>query len=89
MVLVIFLYIKVDAAIALIGIAIDKNLFHQFFLFDDMTRSLWLNRWWQHIQLLHRLMVAIGIMLCNLHGLKLFQSRLLLYLVVSLIGIVL
>ena len=87
--LVIFLYIKVDRTIALVGKPIVQYLLNQLLLFDDMTCCMWLNTWWQNIQSLHSRMIAIGIELSYLHWLKLLQTRLLLYLIISLISIVL
>ena len=87
--LVVFLDIKVDAAVRLVGKTVIDNLFHQLLLLDDMARSMGLNRRWQHIQCLHGLMVAVGVVLGNLHRLQLFQSGFLLNLVVTLVGIML
>ena len=54
-----------------------------------MPCGMRLNRRWQHIECLHRVVVAVGIILRYLHWLQLFKASLLLYLVVTLIGIVL
>ena len=50
---------------------------------------MWLDRGAQHVQCIHILMVAIGVVLRNLHGLQLFQTSLLGYLVLALVSIML
>ena len=85
--LVVFLDVKIDAAIAFVGKTVVHDLLHQFFLLDDMSCGMWLDAWRQHVQSLHGLMVAVGIILRNLHGLKLFQSSFLGNFVLALIGI--
>ena len=89
MVFVILLYIEIDRAIALVGITVVENLLHQLLLLDDMTRGMRLNAWRKYIECLHRIVIAVGVVLGYLHWLQLLQSCLLLYLVVALIGIVL
>ena len=54
-----------------------------------MTGGMGLDRRRKDIQGLHRLMIAVGIILCHLHRLQLLQTGLLLNLVVALIGIML
>ena len=54
-----------------------------------MARGMGFNAWGQHIQGLHSLVIAVGVILGYLHRLQLFQACLLLNLVVTLIGIML
>ena len=54
-----------------------------------MTGSMRLDTWREHIECLHGIVIAVGVVLCNLHRLQLFQASLLLYLVIALISIVL
>ena len=86
--LVIRLDIKVDRAIRLISKAVVHNLLHQLLLFDDVTCGMRLYRGTQTAQRIHSLMVSVGVVLCNLHRLQLFQTSLLGYLVLTLVGIV-
>ena len=87
--LVILLYIEVNRAVAHVCKAVVKNLLHQLLLLYDMSCSMWFYRWGQHVECLHRLMIAVGVILCYLHWFQLFQTGLLFYLVVALICIVL
>ena len=87
--LVILFDVKVDTAVALIGKPVVQNLLHQLLLLDDMPCGMWLDARWQHIERLHGLMVAVGVILCDFHGLKLFQTGFLGNLVLALIGIML
>ena len=80
--------IKVNAAVAFVGISVFQNFLYQFLLFNDMPRGVWFYRWWQYVQLFHGLMVAVGIVLSYLHRLQLFKTSLLFYFVIALIGIV-
>ena len=87
--LVVFLDIEIDRAIALISKTVVENLLHQLLLLDDMSRGMRLDAGGQYVERLHRLMVAVGVILCDLHRLQLLQSCLLLDLVIPLVGIVL
>ena len=87
--LIISLDIEINRTVALVGKAIIQNLLHQLLLFDDMSCGMWLDAWRQHAQSVHRLMVAVGVVLCHLHGFQLLQTGLLGYLVLTLVGIVL
>ena len=58
-------------------------------MFDDVPRSVRFDRGAQYIQRIHILMVAVGIVLGNLHRLQLFQACLLGNLVLALVSIVL
>ena len=89
MVFVVFLDIEIYTAIALIGISVVQDLLYQLLLLYDMTCGMRLYAWWQHVESIHSLMIAVSIILCYLHRLKLLKACLLLYLVVALISIVL
>ena len=86
--LVVGLDIEIDGAIRFVGKTIVQNLLYQLLLLDDMTCSMRFDRRAQHVQRIHILMVAVGIVLGNLHRLQLFQTSLLGYLVLTLVGIV-
>ena len=87
--LVIGFNIEIDTAVTLISKTVVKDLLHQLLLFDDMSCGMRLDAWRQHIECLHGLMVAVGVILCDLHRLQLLQSCLLGNLVLTLIGIML
>ena len=87
--LVVGLDIEVHRAVRLVGEAVVHDLLHQLLLLDDVARGMRLDRRGQHVKRLHGLMVAVGVVLGNLHGLELLQACLLLDLVVALVGIVL
>ena len=89
MILVVFLYVEIHRTVALVGITICHNLFHKFFLLDDMSCGMGLDAWGKHIERLHGMMIAIGVILCYLHRFELFEASFLLYLVVTLVGIML
>ena len=89
MVFVVFLDIEIYTAIALIGISVVQDLLYQLLLLYDMTCGMRLYAWWQHVESIHSLMIAVSIILCYLHRFELLKACLLLYLVVALISIVL
>ncbi len=89
MVFVVLLYVEIHRAVALVGIAVVENLLHQFLLLHDVTCGMRLNAWRQHVECLHRLVIAVGIVLRYLHRLQLLQTCLLCNLVVAVISIVL
>ena len=86
---VVSLDIEINRTIALVGKSVVQNLLHQLLLLDDMTCSMWLNRGAQHVQRIHILMVAVGVVLGNLHGFQLLQTGFLGNLVLALVGIML
>ena len=88
-VLVVFLHIEIDGAVGLIGIASIKNLTHEGLLLDDVARGMGLNAGGQTAEGRHGFVETVGVVLGNLHGLQLFEFRLLGNLVLALIGIVL
>ena len=87
--LVILLYVEVHRAVALVGEAVVHYLPHQFLLLDDVPRGVRLYRGRQHVERVHRLVVAVRVVLRDLHRLELLEPCLLLYLVVALVGVVL
>ncbi len=89
MVFVVFLNVEIHRPVAHVGVAVVENLLHQLLLLDDVARGMRLNRWRQHVEQLHGLVVAVGVVLRYLHRLKLFEARLFLYFVVALISVML
>ena len=87
--LIISLDIEIDRAVALVGKAVVEDLLHQLLLLDDMACGVGLDRGAQHVERIHILMVAVGVVLGYLHRLELLQAGLLGYLVLTLVGIVL
>ena len=87
--LVIRLNVEIDRTVRLVGKAVVENLLHQLLLLDDVARGMRLYRGAQHVQRVHILMVAVGVVLRYLHRLQLFQTCLLGYLVLALVGVVL
>ena len=89
MVVVVFLYVEVDRTVALIGISVAQYLFYQLLLLDDMSGGMRLYRRRQDVERPHGVVIAVGVILCNLHGLELFELSLFLYFVISLVSIML
>ena len=89
MVFVVFRRVEVYASVALVGVAVVDYLLYQLLLLYDMARGVRLNAGRQHVEGGHGVMVAVGVILRNLHRLELFQAGLLLYLVLALVGVVL
>ena len=87
--LVVLLDIEIHAAVALVGEAVVEDFLDKLLLFDNMSGGMWLDAGRQHIEGLHGLVVAVGIILCYLHGLELFEPCFLGYLVIAVVGIVL
>ena len=88
-VLVVLLDVEVDAAVALVGIAVVEDLADELLLLDDVARGVRLDAWRQTSQGVHRLVEAVGVVLRHLHRLELLESCLLGNLVLALVGIVL
>ena len=89
MVLVVFFYVEVHAAVAHVGISVVQYLAYKLFLLNDMSCGMRFYAWRQHVESLHGLMISVGVVLCNFHRLELFQPCLLGYLVIALVGIML
>src|SRR5574344_722564 len=89
MIFIIFRYIEIYATVTLISITIGKDFLYQLFLLNNMTSSMRFDRRRKHVKSLHRFMIAIRIILSNLHWFKLFKTSFLLNLVVALISIML
>ena len=85
---VVLLDIEVDRAVRLIGVTRLQYALDECYLLDDMPRGMRLDRGRQHAQLAHSVVVALGVVVCDLHRFELLQTRLLGYLVLALIGIV-
>ena len=65
-----------------------EYLLHQSYLLYDMSGGMRLNAWWQHVQSIHSLVVAVSVILCHLHRFQFFQACFLGYLVLPFICIV-
>ena len=87
--IVVFLDIEIDGAVALIREPVVKDFLNQLLLLYDMAGGVRLNAWRQHVEGAHRVVIAVGVILRNLHGLELFQPCFLLDLIITLIGIML
>ena len=87
--LIICLYVEIDRTVRLVGKTVVYDLLHQLLLLDDMPGGMRLDRGRQHVQRLHCLVIAVGIILGDLHRLQLLQPCLLGNLVLSLVGIML
>ncbi len=87
--LVVLLDIEINASLAHIGITGIKDLLHVGNLFDDMTRGMRLDGWWEDVECLHSLVITVQIILNYLHRLFLLQTSLLGDLIFALISIVL
>ena len=85
----IFLYVHINGAIGDISVTFIENLLHKGDLFDDMARSMRLNRRRQHVQRRHITMVAVCIILHHLHRLELLETGFLSNLIFAFIRIVL
>ncbi len=89
MVLIVFLDIEIHRPVALVGVSVGDDLLHQLLLLDDVSRGVGLDARGKHVERLHGMMVAVGVVLRYLHWLQLLESRLLLNLVIALVGVVL
>ena len=87
-ILVVFAHIEIDAAVAHIGITGIKDFLHQLNLLHHMAGGQRLDAGAQHVQLVHGLVVAVGVVLRHLHGLQLLQAGLLGNLVLAFVSIV-
>ena len=86
--LVVFFHIEIDRPVALVGVARRHYLFHKFYLLDDMPRRVRLDAGRQHIQPLHRLVVAQSVVFGHLHRLQLFEACFFGNFVLAVVGIV-
>ena len=89
MVFIIFFNVEINASVALVGIAVSHNFLYEFLLLYDMSCGMRFNAWRQDIERLHGVVIAISVVLCYLHWLKLLEPCLLLYFVVTFVSIVL
>ncbi len=86
---IVFLHVKVDAAVAFISIAVVQDFLHELLLLDDVAAGKRFDAWRQHIERSHRFMEPIGIILGHLHGFQLLQPCFLGYFVLAFVGIML
>ena len=87
-VLVVFAHVEVDAPVAHVGEARVEDFLHQLDLLDDVARGMGLDAGGQHPEGFHGQVVAVGVVLCHLHGLQLLQTGFLGNLVLAFVGIV-
>ena len=88
-VLVVFLHIEVNTAVAFVGISVGKNLLYKLFLLDDVACCVRLDARRKNVQRTHRIVVTVGVMLRDFHRFQLFEACLLLYFVVAFVRIML
>ena len=86
--LVVFGHVEVYRAVAFVGVAGIENLFNELYLLDDVSACVGLDRGGQYTQLIHKSMVAVGVVLSNLHRFELFEACFFGDFVFALIGIV-
>ena len=86
---VVLLDVEIDAAVALVGIAVVENLPDELLLLDDMAGSMGLDAWRQAAKGVHCRVEAVRVVLRYLHRLQLFQPGFLCDFVLALVGIVL
>ena len=85
--LVVFSYIEIDRTIGFVSVAGGQNFLYHLNLFDDMTARVRLYRRPLHAQLIHIVVVAVGVVLRHLHRFQLFQAGFLGNFVFALVGI--
>ena len=88
-ILIVALHIEIDRAVRLISIACIEDTLNHLDLLDDMARSVWLDRWRLNAKLTHSIVVALGVVVRNLHRLELLEACLLSNLILTLVGILL
>lgn len=86
---VVSLHIEIDRAVRLVGEAVGQNPFHELDLLDDVSRSMGFDRGREHVQRIHRAVVALRVVVRHLHRFELFEPRLSGDLVLALVGVVL
>ena len=72
---VVFHHIEIHRTVRFVCKSVIHDLLHEFFLFDDMSRSMRFDAGRQHIQFLHSLVEAVRIVLSHFHRFQLFQTR--------------
>ena len=85
----VLLHVHIDGAVGDIGIAAVEYLLHKSNLLDDMSRGVRFDRRGQDVERRHVAMVAVGVILDDLHRLQLLQPGFLSYLVLAFVGVVL
>ena len=85
----IFLDIEIDRSLAHVSEAIVEDLLHKGDLLDDVARGVRFDAGRQYVERLHRMVVAQGVILDNLHRLQLLEACFLGDLVLTLIRVML
>ena len=88
-VLIVFLYVEIYAAVTLVGITVLQNLVHQFLLLHNMACGMRLDAGRQTVQGCHSIVETVGIVLSHFHGFQLLQTGFLGNLILALVGIML
>ena len=88
-VLVVLLDIEVDRAVRLVGISRLEDALNHLNLLDDVARGVGLDRGRLNAKLAHSIVVALGVVVRNLHRLELLEACLLSNLIFALVGILL
>ena len=88
MVVVVFVDVEIDAALTFIGISVVHDFFDELDLFDDVAGGMWFDTGRQHVERLHGVMEAVGVVLSYFHWLELFQTSFFGNFVFAFVGIV-
>ena len=81
--------VEINGAVADIGVTAIQNRPHHRDLLDDMARSARFDARRQDVQLTHRIVITVGIVLSHLHRFELFEPGFLADLVLAFVGVVL
>ena len=85
----VFLHVHVDRSVRYVRVALIEDALHESYLLDDMARSVRLDGRRQYVERRHVTMIAVGVILHDLHRFELFEPCFLSYLIFSFIGIML
>lgn len=87
--LIIFLYVEINAAVALVSKTVVENLFHQLHLLNYVASGMRFDAGRQHIEIVHRIVEAVCKILRHFHRFKLLKPRFLGYFILTFVGVVL
>ncbi len=87
--LVVFLYVEINAAVALVSKTVVENLFHQLHLLNYVAGGMRFDARRQHIEVVHRIVETVCKILRHFHRFKLLETRFLGYLVLTFVSVVL
>ena len=80
--------VEIDAAFAFIGESVFKDSFHELHLLDDVPGRMRFDAWGEGVQLLHVLVVAVGVILHDLHRFQALQFGFLGNFILAVIAVV-